>query len=355
MLRVMSFFIKFVAFFFNLLPKKRRVVFLSRQSSVVSLDFSLLIKDLRSRLDATFDIRLCLINPETENYFSFAWGTLKQLYFFCTSSVVVADGYIPAISIPKKNSSTTVIQLWHALGAIKKFGYQCLDTPAGRTVKSAKIARMHKNYDYIIAGGPGAIPAFAEAFNYPEAQILPLGLPRIDYLLNQNDDPSQKKKRLEILQKYPFLNNGKFNILYAPTLRKGPGYDNWLAQYVKQIAEKHSEDNVNLIVASHPLNKSLDGSFMHEYPIVKPVTDVATIDLLQFADCVVSDYSAIMFEAGLLEKKLECHTPDIETYRISPGLNIEPETIDSVFIQQYFSGVERGSTNRITQLILRHL
>jgi CDP-ribitol ribitolphosphotransferase len=40
---------------------------------------------------------------------------------------------------------------------------------------------------------------------------------------------------------------------------------------------------------------------------------------------VITDYSAIAFEAALLRRKVIFYVPDIEVYRVSPGLNIDPE------------------------------
>ena len=45
-----------------------------------------------------------------------------------------------------------MIQMWHAIGKIKKSGYQTLDKDSGRSRAVAELLCMHRNYDYIIAG-----------------------------------------------------------------------------------------------------------------------------------------------------------------------------------------------------------
>jgi hypothetical protein len=40
--------------------------------------------------------------------------------------------------------------MWHALAAIKKFGYQTIGYPDGLKPKIAKVLCMHKNYHYLI-------------------------------------------------------------------------------------------------------------------------------------------------------------------------------------------------------------
>ena len=42
------------------------------------------------------------------------------------------------------------------------------------------------------------------------------------------------------------------------------------------------------------------------------------------ADCVITDYSAVAFEAGIIGKPVFFYVPDINEYRASPGLNIDP-------------------------------
>ena len=41
-------------------------------------------------------------------------------------------------------------------------------------------------------------------------------------------------------------------------------------------------------------------------------------------DVVVTDYSSLAYEAYLLGKKLLFYIPDIESYRVTPGLNRDP-------------------------------
>lgn len=333
------------------LPLKRRVAFLSRQSSKPSLDYQLLIKELRRTLSAD-EVVVCLTEPETKSRLRFALGTLKQLYYACTSKVIVVDGYVPAVSIPKKDERVTVIQMWHALGAIKKFGYQCLDTPAGRSSESARIARMHRNYDIVIAGGPGAVLPFSAGFGCPTEIVRPLGLPRIDYLRDDSPGSPRHAAMEAAAKRNPFLAEGRPIALYAPTLRKGEAYDSgWLSKYVRKLAARYDGTDTLLVVAPHPLNRELDPAVLAEHPCVRMAEGASTIDLLGFADTVITDYSAIAFEAGLLGKKLEFFVPDIVRYRISPGLNVQVDEIDEDFFADYFRGVEDGVTHRIAALV----
>lgn len=377
-MKLMAAFLRCLAYVFRLFPLQRKVAFLSRQSSRPSLDYRLLIAALEAR-NPNCRIIVCVSEPETKSKASFVLGTMKQLYHASTAKVCVVDGYVPAVSIPAKREGATVVQLWHALGAVKRFGYQSLDTPAGRTSEAARVCRMHRNYDYVVAGGPGAVAAFAEAFDCPEQTIVPIGLPRLDYLLDQSEGSARLDRARDIERAYPFLQNGKPTVLYAPTLRRGCDRG-WLVQNVSELASCVS-DEIDLVVTGHPLDCCSDGFDEARYPFVKFVEGVATIDLLELVDCVITDYSAVAFEAGRLKRSVYFYVPDIEEYRSSPGLSIDPlsefpdcaapsarELMGDMvlpalfgsrevpndflaFEETYFEGVDAGSCDRIADLL----
>lgn len=391
-MKLMAIVLRMLANILHILPRKKRVALLSRQSEKMSMDYRMLSAELKKRLGDD-KVVVCLTEPESKNVPKFVIGTLKQLAIACTSKVIVVDGYVPAVSIPTKPKGTTVIQMWHSPGAIKKFGYQCLDTPAGRSRGSAEAGRMHRNYDFVIAGGPGAIQAFADAFDYPCNHVVALGLPRIDFLLAKA--PCERSRRAKkILEENEFLSNGKPTILYAPTLRKGAGYnEDWLTHNLGQLASaleaKGSKGNApaNLVITGHPLNGDFSQALLREHPCIHEVPRAATIDLISVSDAMISDYSAVALEAALLKVPVELYVPDLEQYERSPGLNIDlkaeaPQSTHqnpgeamaqalamarahhegrdarndfTELVDAYFQGVNYGCTNSIADLVVSKL
>lgn len=327
MMKVMALCLRALAAILRVLPVKNRVAFLSRQSGNLSMDYRMLMDQLRADYP-DLELCTCINEPETKDLVSFVFGTLSQLKVASTSKVVIVDGYVPAVCIPAKRPGVKVVQLWHALGAVKRFGYQAVDTPAGRSSAAASVACMHEKYDFIVAGGPGAVECFAEAFGYDPSVVRPLGLPRVDYLTDSAEDAPRKCVMERILASHPFLGNGCHNVIYAPTLRKGPDYEQWLTDYVRDLASGFVDagvsDDINLIITGHPLDSGMNELLLQEFPFVKLVSGVSTIDLLGFGDCVVTDYSAVAFEAGLAGKGVYFYFPDADAYRQSPGLNIDP-------------------------------
>lgn len=392
-MKLMTVVLQLLACLLHVLPRKQRVALLSRQSEKMSMDYRMLVTELEERLGPD-RVVVCLTEPESKDIVKFVLGTLRQLIVACTSKVIVVDGYVPAVSIPKKPKDCTVIQMWHSPGAVKKFGYQCLDTPAGRSRESAEAGRMHRNYDYVIAGGPGAINAFAQAFDYPQDVVVPLGLPRIDFLLEEGPKCYRKRRAKRILRNNPFLENGKPTILYAPTLRKGDGYDEtWLSHNLGQLASAleaqgaRGDAPANLVITGHPLNNDFSQALLREHPCIHEIPHTATIHLLDVCDAMISDYSAVAFEAALLGIPVELYVPDLKQYEASPGLNIDlarevpnsthtnageamaaalaearthhgGNACDNDFAllsKSYFAGINYGSTKRIADLVERSL
>ena len=378
-MKLLALLMRVLAALLDLLPCKQRVALMSRQSSTESLDFELLAAELRARLgdDA---VELCLCEPETKDKLAFAAGTLRQLMLARSSKVVVLDGYNPAVCIPPRRRGTSVVQLWHALGAVKRFGYQSIDTPAGRSSEQARVACMHENYSLVVASGPGAVPAYSEAFRYPAAAIEPLGLPRMDYLLDPSPRSPRRQRMEQLRQEHPALRSGKRVIVYAPTLRKGDGYSGWIARYLGELVQACPAERAVLVFAGHPLDREGAQELAREHECLHVLPGAATIDLLGLADCVITDYSAISLEAGLLRVPTCFFTPDIERYAASPGLNIDlaggetgfcstdaaelmtvalgdsPASVPSferwqAFCDAYFEGTGHGATARLADRI----
>ena len=357
-------------------PVQNKITLFSRQGRKASLDFSMLAEALGKEISGV-KVHLCLTDPESVSKKAFLTSLPTMIYHAATSRICILEGYIPAVSIPTLRKETCVVQLWHALGAIKKFGFQSVGTAAGRSVTVAATLGMHKNYDWIIAAGPGAVPAYAEAFGYDASKIKVLGMPRIDYLRDTSADSARNKAMDDIARRHPWLCEKGTKVLYVPTLRQNK--KQWMAAEVNKLVNAFKATDYTLIVAGHPLEANEAETVAS---CVKYVPGVKSIDLLEFADYVITDYSAIAFEAAILGKPVFFYVPDIEQYRESPGLNIDPlvkfperTAVDAcdianmvqchaaavknsmvqdsflIFVEYYFAGIENACTERLVSFI----
>lgn len=291
---------------FPLIPNK--VLFLSRQSNELSLDFQKLKDELLLEKPELQIVEICnRLDDKKEGVLGFAVDTLRSMYHLATSEVCVLDAYWPAVSVLKHKEQLTVIQMWHALGKIKQSGYQTIGKESGRNREISEIMRMHKNYDYIIAGGKAWNPYYVASFGANEESIVNIGLPRIDYLLETAEE--NKKK---VWETYPEFKEKKV-VLYAPTFRRG------MESKWESLMEHFCFEDSILIVKGHP-NQTLDSLRKEVYCC----PEFSAVELLAACDYLITDYSAIAIEAAILNKKTLYYLYDYEEYAQKNGINVNP-------------------------------
>ena len=300
-----------------LFPARRKAVFLSRQSNTPSRDFVLLADELRRRdPDLEVVMRCRMVGRSFGGRIAAIVPTIGQMYHLATSHVCVVDGYVIPVSLLTHRRGVYVVQMWHALGAVKRFGYQTLDRPGGHSSALASAMRMHRNYDAVLCAGPATVPVFAEAFCVDPSKVLPIGLPRMDYLRDHGDDARVTPAPpvvAALRQAFPVLDDrDRTVILYAPTFRRD-GRERY-----RDVAERFSGARYTLIIKPHPLEAA-----RVEGREVVNAGGIDILDLLPLCDLVITDYSAVAFEACVLDLPVFFWVYDIDEYAAAHGLNID--------------------------------
>lgn len=295
----------------KLFKTKNRIVYLSRQSNDKSLDMRLLEKAVQEELPDTEQIfRLRMIPDGFSEKMKYCLGIIGDMYYLATSRVALLDTYSITVSCLKQKKDLKVIQMWHALGALKKFGLQSVGTKEGRDEKISRAMCMHKNYDYVLSPSRATAKFYMEAFGCSADKIKICSLPRVDEILN-NDGVSVKFYR-----ENPALMNSKI-VLYLPTFRDREAYA------VQELKAQFKQDmnDYHLIVSTHPLFSKVkrDDAFSYN-------GDYSTYDLMKIADIIITDYSACAFESAVLMKPLYFFVPDYTQYVNERGTNIDLKT-----------------------------
>ena len=292
----------------KLLPVRPKVVLMSRLYGRTSQDFER-VRDEIIRQDPT--LRVVVLNHRNTNPLGVPGQMLQEMYHLATSRACITDSYMAALSVLRHRESLVVVQMWHALGAIKRFGLAALDTDEGRSSELATAMRMHQGYDWVIAGGQRMVGPFAEAFGVTPAQVVPIGTPRVDIL---HDPDVTAAKRARIRQVHPHL-GGKPVVLYAPTFRKG------VPVRVEDLLDALGPDDFDVVVTLHPL----DRRDFSDRPAVVQDRTFSTLDWLAVADHVVTDYSAVVVDAAVVGVPLYFYAYDLEEYRGRRGLFLDYE------------------------------
>ena len=295
---------RFIYAFLKLLPTNNKVVMISRFHRTTSVDFKLLIEEINN---INYKTKVIVLNHKLRSKKLLIIDVLKEMYHLATSKAAIIDSYIIPVSVLKHKRKLVIVQIWHAIGVTKKFGYEAIGTKEGVPRDMARIMHLHENYTYITTGGKKSVPIYKDCFK-TDAKVLNCGLPRMDYLVNWENQINVKNK---LFVENPSLLRKK-NILYTPTFRKGA-----IIPY-NDIIEKVDFKKYNLIIKKHPLDKS---KIKDERVLFLEGYD--TLDLLFIADYLITDYSAICFEAALLDIPMFFYTYDINIYNKNRGLYID--------------------------------
>ena len=323
-------FLNLIYAIIKIIPTKNQIVFISMQSDLPRLDFKLLAEEIDNKKLNIKLIFLCKKMNSSLNkkidYFKYVFNMVgymfKAMYYLATSKVCITESYCVPISLLKHKKSLKIIQIWHASGAVKKFGYQSLDTLEGKSREIAELMCMHKNYDYVIAPSEITKKIFSEAFNIEKEKIVKLGLPRLEYITNPIYDKSEK-----IYSEYPELKDKKI-ILYVPTFRKGKNVN--IDEILNYPIDK---DKYKVIIKLHPLE---DANISDEYLIDSKYT---SFDLIKIADYIITDYSILSIEASILRKPVFLYLYDLEEYDKNRGLNVDLSSELKSFTSKNFSDI----------------
>lgn len=250
-----------------------------------------------------------------------------QKYYARCKCVFITDNFDPLYA-HKPNKGTKVIQLWHACGAFKKWGYSTLDLAWGGSREDMLRFPMHNTYTDVFVSAESVIPCYAEAFGCDKKIIKAFGTPRTDVYF---DKEFVKSRREELLKAFPAIGNRKI-ILYAPTFRGNSPEESYNDQPLDYAFLKETLGNdCALILKLHPFTaKKYKLTEEQEKQFGDFVFDasnsISVETALCAADYLVADYSSLVFEYALLDKPMIFFAYDLEKYKRDRSFYFEYES-----------------------------
>jgi teichoic acid ribitol-phosphate primase len=302
---------------FSLLPiRQDRVVLASARHAKLEGNLRHLYAAMqRARPD--LDVTL-LLEPYSYQFFGklvYLLRLTRGMYYLCTSRLFVVDNAYFPIHIAPHRRGTTVVQVWHAAGALKRFGLATAVPP-----RQPERRFLHRNYDYVVASSEHTRTAYSVAMRTPIERVLPLGSPRTDLFF---DEAAVADARRRLLERHPNL-EGRRVVLYAPTFRgrgerkrAAPGLD---AERLRALLP----DDHALVLKAHPnLHRGRSGRRGYD-AIIDPSTEIN--DVFTITDILITDYSSVVFDWALLRRPLVLLTADLTGYEADPGLFLDYRT-----------------------------
>ncbi len=216
--------------------------------------------------------------------------------------IFLNDNFFP-IAFMKFNPENIIVQLWHAPGASKKFGASV------EAENKDIISKISHNIDYLIITSDKIKRQYSEAFQISENKIRALGLPRMDYYF-ENHDLSELKS--EFCSRYDISKDKKI-ILYAPTFRDEDKYNNVFDFLDIDMFNRELGSDYVLALRLHPKIRNLyDDDSQNKYINVSDWQSEQ--ELMLISDMLITDYSSIMIEYGILNKPIIFFTYDLDDY-----------------------------------------
>lgn len=315
--RLASVLLRVLGAIFNLLPgHPDRIVLATARLPVLEGNL-LAIHDAIRRRRPDGDLVL-LLEPYGYGLVSKVRYLLRMIrgtYHVRTAGLVIVDNAYLPVHVAPHPARTIVVQVWHAAGALKRFGMDTLVPPA-----EPERTFLHLGYDFVVSSGEESRVPWSRAMRTPVDRVLALGTPRTDVL---HDPAALAAARERVLAAHPAL-AGRRVVLWAPTFR-GRGRDRTGALGLdgERLRALLPADHV-LAIKPHP---NID-------PSVQPTAGFDVIaqrdddlnDWLAAADVLLTDYSSSIFEWALLRRPLVLVVDDLEAYEADPGLYLDYRT-----------------------------
>ena len=243
-------------------------------------------------------------------------GDIRFQFIYARSALIfITDNFDPLYACnPRKG--TRVVQLWHACGAFKKWGYSTLDSDWGGERRMWEIFPRYNTLTDVFVSSEYIIPCYAEAFNCKEDIIKPLGVPRTDVFFDKEFVSSGRQRLVEAI---PEIGNKKI-ILYAPTFRGNNPSDARnddvidFGKFRKAIGDEYV-----LVLKYHPFTKGEDTFTAEKKELYGDAIflcpkEIGIDTAMCAADILISDYSSLVFEYSLLDRPMIFLAYDLEEY-----------------------------------------
>ena len=301
----------------RVLPVRSRVVLGSAHGDRIGGNLAWIRDGIRRELPDVPIVELTFWPGGMRTYARAAVHALTSGFHLATARLFVVDDYYFPMYVVRPRSGTTYVQVWHACGAFKKFGYSVLDKRFGADAAQVQSIPIHSTYHRCLVSAARFTPAFAEAFRLPAERFTSsLGIPRTDLFF----DSDRTAAAVAAVHGRYSIPAGRRVILYAPTYRASrmTNARDPLDLDIAALEAVLGGDHV-LLLRSHPFVRER-ARLASSTPFAIDVSDHPDInELMLVSDVLVTDYSSAMYEFALLGRPMAFFAPDHATYESERG------------------------------------
>ncbi|HIH1381292.1 TPA: bifunctional glycosyltransferase/CDP-glycerol:glycerophosphate glycerophosphotransferase [Staphylococcus pseudintermedius] len=241
-------------------------------------------------------------------------GSSDYYKIFKKARVWVSNSRLPLYLEKKPNQ--TYIQTWHGT-PLKRLANDMKQVRLPETTTELYKRNFYaatRRWDYLISPNPYSTEIFQSAFWMAPNKILETGYPRNDILVNHANDTILLQSIKEELN----IPKDKKVLLYAPTWRddeyKEAGHYTFDLPFdLQQFYEQFGDTHVILLRMHYFISNQLSLKDYEDFAIdVSNYNDISRLYLI--SDCLITDYSSVLFDYGILKRPQLFFPYDIEKY-----------------------------------------
>lgn len=243
--------------------------------------------------------------------------SLAEFYELCTARIWVDNARIPLYVIKRKNQY--YIETWHGCIAMKKIGRA---TNTQDFIGMRRVKHDTKLTDLMISNSDFSDRLYKHDFMYG-GEILKCGSPRIDILINILDDEGEEiKRKLGV-------DSNKHIALYAPTFRdngRTDVYDIDFESVITSLKTRFGGDWI-VLIKLHPVMTARQDIFTYSDSVMNCSDYRDIYELMSVSQVLITDYSSVLFEMGLIYKPVFLYTKDVEEFLNDRGMYFEMDSL----------------------------
>lgn len=233
--------------------------------------------------------------------------------------IIIADNYYPelaALNQPQRK----IIQIWHATGALKAFGWQDPKTKQRSQADQVRFQKVYDSLTDIVVGSRAMGKVFEAAYRIDPARVRYLGAPRTDVL----------QQPVTALQK---TQGEQPRVLYVPTYRDS--LEELQAVLTSAFRAFQTSDH-QILVKLHPHVAQQLKALPTPVNVQLVTTDLVT--LFDQSTFLVTDYSSCLFDFMLRRpgQGICLYCPDLAHYAATTGLQPDFTKVWQPWLAQNF-------------------
>ena len=292
------------------------------------------------------------------------------------SVVVVCDNFLPVASCRKKRE-TMVVQLWHACGCYKKFGYDAKDD-----IPEGYHGDVYRNLSLVTVSAEAAVEPFSSAMHRTHGEVQALGVSRTDLYFSRKwryrcleafrelypdvyeetgagsgresdvgsggeaGAGSGRETRARGGRETGSLRKRRKVVLWAPTFRGNAGQPGLMDLDTEKLQRQLGKEYL-VLTRVHPHMKEARKAVKNHCPI-------PTEQLYPVVDVLIADYSSLIYEyllAAQIQNQQDLHgslgvdgsvglhgglvlyVPDLDTYMAQRGTYMDIHEIPGEIVK----------------------